>query len=304
MSQELLSLWSCAILLPLLLLRIRGQTWCVSAWTLAIVIVGIIFGVAGLFADEDVNHVAGSDELKSDSHKAVVAQMKQILDGNKIVRQSSEPVVEELVPEPILNWDDLARGHHHGTLWIWGSKGRPAAIIEMYTTDFAQKLDRWPGNVAHSLAPEPIRSEGRLHWNWAPDGPIQAERMMDVRSRATSNHRKIQMRSLAKRFSGHETWNGRSELRLLPSPIRVYESASDGILEGGLFALVHGGTNPEVILVLEAIQTKQEKFWQFGCVRLGHAEIQVDFDEKQAWHVDTYDGTSPKSAYYWLATDR
>lgn len=255
------------------------------------------------FAEDDVSNTSGSDELKSETHKEVVLQMKQLLQGNKIIRQGNVPIVEDLNPEPVLNWDDLVRGHHHGTLWVWGTKGRPAAIIEMYTTNFSKTLKDWPGNVVHSLAPEPLRSEGPLRWVWAPDRPGFVPKPLEgvTDFAATSRLRRLQMRSLAKRFASNESWNGdRSELRLLTTPILLYESEKEGILDGGLFVFVHGGTNPEVVLILEAIERNQEKYWQFGCVRLGHAQEQVTFDEREVWSVEKYEAPDPKSTYFSL----
>ena len=260
-------------------------------------------GISTIFAEDDVQNIAGSDELKSETHAAVVAEMKRLLDGIKIIRQRAEPVVEELVPEPILNWDDLARGHHHGTLWVWGGKGRPAAVIEVYTTVFEKKIKGWPGNVVHSLAPEGLRTAGTRKWDWAPDDPgFKPERLLDVPApAATSKLRRLQMRTLAKRFSSNETWNAsRTELRLLPSPVRLYDSDDTGTLDGGLFAFVHGGTNPEVILIIEAIQRDTENFWQFGCVRLGHAQVQVLFDDREVWVAERYGENDRKSPYYTL----
>lgn len=260
--------------------------------------------LAPLGAEEEVNNTAGSDELTSDTHKSVVNRMRKILEQQTIVRQGPNPVVEKLNPEPILNWDDVVRNHHHGTLWVWGREGRPAAIIEMYTGRFADNGRVWPDNVVHSLAPEALRAEGKPQWEWAPDEPgFRPEKLPDpVEVAASTRLRRSQMRTLARRFAANQTWKGdRSELRLLPTPILLYESTKDGILDGGLFAFVHGGTNPEVILILESIERGDDKYWQFGCVRLGHAQAQVTFDDREAWSVATYNGTSPKVPYYWLS---
>jgi len=241
--------------------------------------------------------------LNEETRKVVVAKMKEILDGTKLVRLGPTPATVELVSKPVLNWDDVPRGHHYGTLWVWGATGRPAAIIETYTVDFAKAIGRWPGNVMHSLAPGPLRAERKRGWYWAPTEPgFTPKRLDDVPPPAdTKALRRLQMRKLAKRFSANQTWMGdRSELRLLPTSIRMYESADDGLLDGGLFAFVHGGTNPEVILILEAMHSTKEDYWQYGCVRLGHARMQAKFDDREAWSVGTYNSASPNSPYFWI----
>ena len=251
----------------------------------------------------DEKKQASDDGMNDETRKVVVARMKEILDQTSLVRLRPTPVTVELVPEPVLNWDDLPRGHYYGRLWVWGDTGRPAAIVETYTINFAKDIGSWPGNVVHSLAPEPLQAEGTFGWKWAPAEPgFTPKRLADApRPADTKTLRRSQMRALAKRFTANQTWMGdRSELRLLPTSIRLYESADDGVLDGGLFAFVHGGTNPEVILVLEAMHGAKEDYWQYGCVRLGHARMQAKFDDREAWSVETYDSTSPNAPYFWM----
>lgn len=255
-------------------------------------------------AADDAGEATPSAELTSDNHKAVIQEMKGLVEDIRLVRQGKTPLAAELVPEPVLNWDDLPRGHHHGTLWIWGSTGRPCAIMEMFTLNFSRTIDGWPGNVVHSLAAEPLVAEGGRRWNWRPQQPgftPQAVTEAPVPG-TTKSQRRQQMRSLAKRFSANETMNGsRTELRLLTTPVWYYESPNEGIIDGGLFAFVHGGTNPETILILEATKDEENKTtWQFGCVRLGHAQMEVALDDLKVWSAETYYGSNPTSAYYWL----
>ena len=275
-------------------------------WHLTLLVLCLVAS-ASVSADDE-NKEASDDGMNDETRKVVVARMKEILDQTTLVRLRPTPVTAELVPEPVLNWDDLPRGHYYGRLWVWGATGRPAAIVETYTINFAKDIGSWPGNVVHSLAPEPLRAEGTLGWNWAPTEPgFTPKRLEGAPSpAATKNLRRSQLRALAKRFTANQTWMGdRSELRLLPTSIRMYESADDdstddGLLDGGLFAFVHGGTNPEIILILEAIRGANDDYWQYGCVRLGHAQMQAKFDDREAWSVETYNSLSPNSPYYWI----
>lgn len=88
--------------------------------------------VASASANDEKTNVA-DDGSNEETRKVVVARMKEILDRIELVRLRPTPVKVELVPEPVLNRDDLPRGHYYGRLWVWGATGRPAAIIETYT---------------------------------------------------------------------------------------------------------------------------------------------------------------------------
>ena len=244
------------------------------------------FAIAGViacftvFAPSDVgaNEPSVPNELSSERRKEVVAQMKEILEQTTIARKGAVPVEAELVPQPVLNWDDIPRGHHYGTLWIWGAKGRPAAIVEMYTVNFAKEIGVWPGNVLHSLALEPLEGKAQFGWDWNPTDPGFVPKLLEdaPAPSKTKKGRELQMRSLARRFSAEQVWGSdRDQLRLLTTPVWQYESVDDGVSSGGLFVFTHGGTNPEVVLILEAIGDKEHERWSFGCVRLGHAEMDV-----------------------------
>jgi hypothetical protein len=270
-----------------------------------IISIGVLLvGLSVPMPDASVGEEPSPEALSAETRKEVIGQMKRILQQTKITRLGERPVAAELVPEPVLNWDDLPRGHHYGTLWVWGAKGRPAAIIEMYTVNFARQIDQWPGNVLHSLAAEPLQVEADFAWDWAPRKPgFTPMPLNDVPAPAeTKVARTLQMRALAKRFSGRQAWRGdRSELRLLPTPVWQYVSDEEGVLAGGLFAFSHGGTNPEVVLILEATRNRDGDRWQFGCVRLGHAEMTIRFDDRIVWSAPTYNEVNPEAPYYWIA---
>jgi hypothetical protein len=174
----------------------------------------------------------------------------------------------------------------------------------MYTFGFAKDIERWPGNVLHSLAPEPLEGKAGFGWDWAPSGPgFEPRPLAGAPAPApTKTGRELQMRALAKRFAAEQMWQGdRAQLRLLTTPVWQYEAGDAGASSGGLFVFAHGGTNPEVVLILEVTRHNDEERWSFGCVRLGHAEMSVSFDDRNVWNVAVYRRENPKSPYYWMA---
>ncbi len=100
------------------------------------------------------------------------------------------------------------------------------------------------------------------------------------------------MKNLAARFSSHQYWNGRHELRLLPRSIYRYEPVEGTILDGEVYALVNG-TNPEILLLIEAHQTAQGPAqWKVSFGTLAGAKCVVLLDEQEIWTCERDTGTS------------
>ena len=65
--------------------------------------------------------------------------------------------------------------------------------------------------------------------------------------------------------------------------IGSYPETDANQLDGAIFTFCHG-TNPEVLLVIEARQEPEKTpFWQFGFARNTIAELRVDLDGKEVW---------------------
>ena len=95
------------------------------------------------------------------------------------------------------------------------------------------------------------------------------------------------MRSLAREFSGRslsdqgQAW----ELRLLPQPLYRDESSDDpDVLDAALFTLVSSaGTDPEIILLLEARRTPSGFRWFFGAARFSDMNLWLKHKSQDVW---------------------
>jgi hypothetical protein len=65
-----------------------------------------------------------------------------------------------------------------------------------------------------------------------------------------------------------------------------------------VFAFANG-TNPEVLLLLEARNDGEAENWYYGLARLGHAEMHVALDETEIWTLPRVD-PSRRTESYWL----
>ena len=211
--------------------------------------------------------------------------------------------VVELVEQPLLIFGDAARLHENGTLWAFGKSGRPVAIIELFQ---GRGQEYWSHSVTLTSQTHGVVMQTPDGGRWTPQksqiepAPIPGS----PAPAATDAARLRQMKDLARRFSAHEFWdpnNSRFELRLLVQPVHRYSDAPAGLHDGTAYILAHG-TNPEIVLLIEALGEKLESSrWHFSLARSGSAELHVEFDGKEVWKQDRTPGifgqpTDP----YWM----
>lgn len=190
----------------------------------------------------------------------------------------------EMLPNPLLTYGDAARNNEAGTLWAWGKSGRPVAFLELYRS--VGKDQPW----VHALtltSPELIQLQAPTGPRWTPKKSHFA--LKDVPNSPTVEDKPAvrlrQMKEISRRFEAHEFWdpdNSRFELRLLVQPVHRYQDESAKLTDGAVFVLAHG-TNPEVLVQIEAHGTEQPPRWKYSFARLGSAELHVLFDGKEVW---------------------
>src|SRR5262249_14652448 len=105
---------------------------------------------------------------------------------------------------------------------------------------------------------------------------------------ATRGARLVQMRRLAQEFTGYEInrdrEDKRGELRLLPAPLYRYPAAKKGVVDGALFTLVSTvGTDPEVLLLIEAREEGGKTRWEYACGRFSNWDLHVQRKGKEFW---------------------
>jgi hypothetical protein len=190
----------------------------------------------------------------------------------------------EMLPNPLLTFGDAARNNEAGTLWAWGKSGRPVAFLELYRN--VGDGQPW----AHALtltSPDLLLLNAPSGQRWTPKKSHFA--LQDVPdSPEVGGHPAIrlrQMKEISRRFEAHEFWdpnNSRFELRLLVQPVHRYQDEPAKLIDGAVFVLAHG-TNPEVLVQIEAHAADKPPRWKYSLVRLGSAEFRVLLDGKPVW---------------------
>jgi hypothetical protein len=92
-------------------------------------------------------------------------------------------------------------------------------------------------------------------------------------------------------------------LRQLASPLHRYADESAGIVDGAIFAFANG-TNPEVLLVLEAQAAKDSTLhWQYSLAQMTGGAVTVELDGKEVWQQTEADPPAVRDSYVngWLS---
>ncbi len=195
----------------------------------------------------------------------------------------------ELKKEPVFAWSNPVRqGVQQGVVFLWLREGRPAALGCI----FSQPEPKLPGrrivHELHALDREKLLVSRPGEYNqWTPQAALARKELPDAPPpAATPGARLVQMRRLAQEFTGHTFTeeDRRWDLRLLPAPLYRYPQAKTGVVDGALFTLVStAGTDPEVLLVLEAREEGGKTRWEYACGRFSDRNTQVLRKDREVW---------------------
>jgi hypothetical protein len=195
-----------------------------------------------------------------------------------------------LTSVPVLRWRNVVRGQEgEAMMVVWPHNGRPITVTSIYP---------WMGKMCHefdslSRGTKLIaRDKDQVIWSPATAGVEFKEVPAGPRPAKTPAERLRQMKAIAERFKATMTgWSAdnsdQEALRLLPRPLYRYDLAAAKepdpmLLDGALFAYVQG-TDPEVVLVLEAIGTAEKADWQYAFVRATSGGLEVQLGDQVVW---------------------
>ena len=231
--------------------------------------------------------VAGQPQADEEAKRLDL--MKKSVATVDIAIDKETPIGLKLQAEPLLRWDNPVCGVKDGTVFIWTSGGRPEVAAQVFVVPNDVWLQEFQSLSAERLTG---KNAGRLFWNPTAPG-VEMKPLTDVREPAkTTTARLVQMRSIARSYSAtdivEESGDGRrdvrepNELRLLSKPLYRYKDPDNGILDGALFAFVLG-TDPEVLLQVEAHSTALKTEWRVGFAPMTSYECKVKHKGDLVW---------------------
>ncbi|MBS0205639.1 MAG: hypothetical protein JSS49_22275 [Planctomycetes bacterium] len=254
--------------------------------------------------------VSRSDDKTDEEFRVKqLARSKSIAESFVIVNDmgtASRPA--QMSAKPLLRYTDATRQQDESVLWLWTDRERPMALMAIEYYPKPPHGPRWLYEIV-SLSESKIGVKREaIDWkaqrpgavrNEVPDGPEPSDKPA---------LRLIQARKLRQRFTAHEKTpvEGRIELRPLTNPIYRYRDEESGVVDGAIFAFANG-TNPEVLLVLEARQDAGSKsaVWKYGFAQMTGGEVYASLDEREVWSQPEADPPASRDSYVngWISEE-
>lgn len=195
-------------------------------------------------------------------------------------------------PTPIFSWTNIARDEgQFGHLFVWTRDGRPEVLGTIFSTPPMEPKGSRRRLVIHEfhtlstakLWPVTPKSS---RYQFQPKTGIVLSPLADAPAVSESPAARLtQMRQIARSFSAESVsqQGERWELRVLPQPAMRYQPARGDVRDGGLFLFVtSAGTDPEVVLVIEARRTTAGGYqWHTAALRFSDRDLVV----RDAMHV-------------------
>lgn len=216
---------------------------------------------------------------------------------------ASEQAAQPAKPLVALRWANNARGSEDGATVLFVAAGRPVAVSCIYPWD--KRLEYG----FESLSRDRIigRQDGRIVWAPQEAGVTFAEIPAAPAPEEGRTQRLRQMKALADQFQATMLgWKAdstdREELRLLAKPLFRYESQDEKVIDGAVFAFVMG-TDPEALLLIEAVREGERATWQYAFVRRTSGQLEGRWQDKVVWRAERFPQQhDPKRSYFTIGT--
>ena len=220
----------------------------------------------------------------------------------------------KMLPQAVFRHSQPVRGDDIGAVYLWvDESGLPAALGTVFAYSQGGPGERWVAHEFHSLASSPLTGKWRDREAWSPSEPgVEWKEVPEAPAAAESaNGRLRQMREIGRRIAANSTdsSDNRWELRLITQPIYQYtvkpesgkpESGKQpvGTLGGGVFLFCQG-TDPEVILLLDARETKGRRVWHYALAPFTDYGLSVTLDGKEVWTLAKNHRATRTTPHWW-----
>jgi len=277
---------------PAIFTRSPGVGWVRLAVDVPIALL-ILFCLRSLAVGQQADSALSEEEVTKRQ-----AVWRELLDRQpaeyKIYLDTEKKTALSLRKVPVLRWANYTRSGgrkvRDAATYIWTAQGRPevvACVFPMSEDGTTIRLDMG------SLARRGLIAERDGRRVWYPKEPgVKLQPVPGSPAPAESAAARLrQMKELAIEFRStliglRGDGSDREELRMLPQPVYRYESESPELLDGAMFFFVQG-TDPESLLLLEAVREGSGYQWQYALARRSSGALMARYQEQTVWRIPT-----------------
>ena len=297
----------------------QESDWISGPWKRAVVVLALMASTEAVPARPEGRATpqgAAADGDRAERLDAMEALARSVA-VTEVAKDGNGHTLVAMRTNPLLRWNEPTRRSHDGTLWAWGREGRPQVLLSLehyphpsfgpvWSYELVSLSDGLVGATGAkgfsrlTADYQQVEGEGLLPWATQkpglelrafPDAPVpgksEPERLRQIKA--------LSMRLSACQFDGEG--RERTELRLLPHAIDRYSAPSSGLIDGAICLFVYG-TNPEVVLIIEATRHGQSSpRWEYGLTRLTGGRPSVSLDKKEVWNPIPIGGIAPDNSY-------
>jgi len=275
------------------------RTFPASSRSVALAVFFALGSPAGIAASAQPTKETKASDAAARDKDARLELMKRMVVHYELFAGTSEGKKLERSPNPLLRWTNPERGASDGCLYLWTNAGRPEAIASLYPS-FGGDGRGWDHEF-QSLSRGKVVAERDGVALWNPEKPgVEFRPVPDAAAPAdTASRRLSQMRTIAGRFSAScIVREDRSSLRLMTTPVYRYGKPEGDLIDGAILLFVQG-TDPELLVLLEARRDGESAQWQYALARMTMWGIDVTYQDAKVWSVEAVERKSdPKQTYF------
>lgn len=237
----------------------------------------LLLSVASAYSQTD-------DEMTVDQLKAKYAAAAAEFSAVDVRNQEQF----KLMPQSVLNWSNPERKTLAGGLFFWTSQSRPVIALSVYPDDADTFAFEFQSLTDRSFQ---LRQNEQPAWRPAQSGITW--KSLDTTKWAVHKHplvRKRQMAKIASTFRAKLIPPEKTEkpLRLQVTPVYRYPAKDlpEECEDGAVFCFVQG-TDPEVLLMIEAIKDQSDTtVYRYALARMTMVPLQVHCDDELVFELD------------------
>jgi hypothetical protein len=243
-----------------------------------------------------------ADKAKAESLERMLARTKQMVVRMQAGSEERRPA---LVEAPLIHYSDQVRNLPESTLWVWQQEGLPVLFCKVEQIRDARAS--WQYCCVPATAEKiDVEWQRQFRWRsretlfqWVPvaDAPEPSDKALT---------RLTQMKAIVRGFGGETEQTpvkSRQKMRLLASPLHRFAAPEQNVIDGAVFGLTSNGTNPDVLLVVEALGKEEAKArWRYGVVGMTGDAVEVVLKDKIVWKKLYTDGPGDHRGWMWYVS--